>query len=158
MRLLHPIIPFVTEEIWQKLPGAHGSVMVASFPTPEDGRPDPAAERRMSLIQETITVIRNIRGEVNIHPGQKVEVVAMSENPESRRILEGEQDYVMTLAKLKSLIVVPPADKPRGAAAHVAGDVEIFVILKGVIDLDEEAKRLRKELDKIGRASCRERV
>ena len=149
LRLLHPIMPFVTEEIWQKLPGAEGSVMVSPFPTAEDGRPDPKAEEQMDLLMGVVAAVRNVRGEMNVPPGQEVELMAMAEDPETRRFLEDQAGYILRLVRGKSLGVTAPAPKPEGAAAAVVGAVEVFVRLKGLIDFEEEARRLNKEMEKI---------
>jgi len=149
LRLLHPVMPFVTEEIWRKLPGTTGSIMVSSFPRPEPDRFNPQAEQDMDLLQGVVTAIRNIRGEMNVPPGQKVEIVIMAEEENQRRLITEHSRYVLPLTRGKSLQVLPPGEKPKGAAAAVFERVEVFVLLKGLIDFDEEARRLQKELDKL---------
>ena len=71
LRLLHPFMPFITEEIWQKLPGIQGSIMVAPFPEADDALLNPAAEAEMRLVMDTITAIRNLRGEMNVPPATR---------------------------------------------------------------------------------------
>ncbi|MEW6266765.1 MAG: valine--tRNA ligase [Thermodesulfobacteriota bacterium] len=149
LRLLHPIMPFVTEEIWQKLPLARGSIMTSPFPTPAEGRPDTDAENRMSVLQGAVTAVRNVRGEMNVPPSLQVDVIMMAEDAEIRRILLDHQGLILTLARGKSLQVTPPGEKPKGAAAQVSGRIEVFVRLKGLVDLEEEARRLRKEIEKM---------
>lgn len=149
LRLLHPIMPFVTEEIWQKLPGANGSVMTSAFPRGDCGKADNEAERKMEILQGVITAVRNIRGEMNVPPSQKVDTVMMAENRVTRAIIEEHSGYVLTLVRGSSLNVCEPGEKPKGMAAAVAGEVEVLVDLKGLIDFDEEARRLQKELDKV---------
>ena len=149
LKMLHPIMPFVTEEIWQKMPGAQGSVMIAPFPTPADGKSDPTAEQRMTILQSVVTAVRNIRGEMNVPPSHPVEMIMMAESAEVRTALENLEGYILNLARGKSLKVTPPAEKPKGAAAGVAGEVEVLVLMKGLIDLDEEARRIEKELAKL---------
>lgn len=155
LRLLHPIMPFVTEEIWQKLPGAGGWIITARFPSPDSGRPDPKAEQGMELLQGVITAVRNIRGEMNVPPSQQVEIIMMAEDAGQRRSIEEQSRYVLTLARGKSLQVKPPEKKPKGAAAAVFGQVEVFINLKGLIDFDEEARRLQKEMDKLDKEIIR---
>jgi valyl-tRNA synthetase len=149
LRLLHPIMPFVTEEIWEKLPGISGTLIKASFPSPDQGLAAPEAETRMALVQGVTTVIRNIRGEMNVHPSQQVEVIMMAEEADDRRIIDDQAHYIKTLAKAKSLTVTTPAEKPKGVAAGVSGRVEVLVDMKGLVDFDEEARRLKKEMDKV---------
>jgi valyl-tRNA synthetase len=149
LRLLHPIIPFVTEEIWHKLPMVDGSVMVAPFPTDRDGRPDPDAEKKMAVIQGVITAVRNIRGEMNVPPSQKIQTIMMSDNAFSREVIQGHQEFILSLIRGDSVEVTEPKEKPKGVAAQVAGDVEVLVKLAGLIDFDEEARRLEKEIAKV---------
>ena len=149
LRLLHPIMPFVTEEIWQKLPGQNGSLIVAPYPEPEEGRPDPQAEKNTQVLQAAVTGVRNIRGEMNVPPSNQVEVIMMADDPAVRQMLLDHGRYIKTLVRAASLEVVVPGEKPKGAAAAVAGPVEVFVVLTGLIDFEEEARRLQKELNKV---------
>ncbi len=149
LRMLHPIMPFVTEEIWWKVPGVEQSIMISPWPGTGIGRPDAKAERRMEMLQGVITTVRNIRGEMNVPPSQQVEVVMMSDNAEERLVIDQQEHLIRPLVRAKSQQVVPMGEKPKGAAAHVFGDVEVFVILAGLIDFEEEAKRLQKEMDKL---------
>ena len=148
LRLLHPIMPFVTEEIWQKMPGSEGSIMVAPYPTPEDGRFDPEPEARMALVQGVIAAVRNIRGEMNVPPSMEVETVFMTDDEAAGELLKQQRENILKLIRGKGLEVTPPGEKPKGAAAAVFGPVEIFVRLKGLINFNEEARRLQKEIEK----------
>jgi len=149
LRLLHPIMPFVTEEIWQKMPQFKGSIMIAPFPGPEDGRPDEETERRMELVQGLVTAVRNIRGEMNVPPSLEVEIIAMTEDRWHDQVLTEQTENIIKLVRGRSFKVLEPGDKPEGAAAAVYGPVEVFVQLKGLIDFDEEIRRLQKDLDKV---------
>ena len=149
LRLMHPIMPFVTEEIWQKLPAVEGSIMMSAFPAPGSGRPDPEAEAKMSLLMGVVTAVRNIRGEMNVPPSHKVEVIMMTDDAEKRKAVQDHGVYVNTLVRAKSLTVGPVGEKPKGVAAAVFEGVEVFVVLKGLVDLDEESRRLEKEIAKV---------
>jgi valyl-tRNA synthetase len=149
LRLLHPVIPFVTEEIWRKLPGERESIMIAPFPAADCGRPDPGAETRMKTLMAVITAVRNIRGEMNVPPSLRVETVMMAEDNGQKEVIEAHREYITTLTRSKSLDLVGPGQKPKGAAAQVADGVEVFVVLTGIIDFAEERKRLTKELAKV---------
>ena len=149
LRLLHPIMPFVTEEIWQKLPGTEGSIMMAAWPTPDEGFRDEIAEKKMSVIQGVTTAIRNIRGEMNVPPSQQVETVVMTGDDFTRRVIEEYGSYITFLARCSSLDLREPGEKPKGGAAQVWESVEIFVLLKGLIDFEEETRRLQKEIAKV---------
>ncbi len=151
LRLLHPLMPFITEEIWQRLPRRAGdpeSIMVAAYPSPEPALIDDAAEEEMAMVIAAIDGVRNIRGESNIAPSKKFKAVVHAE-PEVRAVLERNRAYLEPLAGLSALEVLPPGEKPRIAATFVHAQMEIFVPLEGVIDLAEEERRVQKEISKI---------
>lgn len=151
--LLHPFIPFVTEEIWHKLPGTEGSIMKAVFPldSPDNARcfHDQEAESTMELITEIISGIRNVRGEMNIPPSSLLDVSIQSQDTTTREIIKKHQDIVVNLAGLKNLTVEQTGKKPKAAATAIVGDAAIFVLLEGVIDFAKETKRLEKEIGKL---------
>ncbi len=150
--LLHPFVPFVTEEIWHKLPGTEGSIMRAGFPVDApDGAAyaDPAAEATMDLLIRVVTGIRNIRGEMNIAPGLNLSAIVQSADEAVRRDLAAHQDLILPLARLSSLEVRSAGAKPPAAATAVIGEATIFVDLKGIIDFQQEAGRLEKEIAKL---------
>jgi valyl-tRNA synthetase len=150
--LLHPIIPFVTEEIWEKFPGTEGPIIQASFPTGAPGaeaiQEDPGAEAAMGLIMQVITGIRNIRGEMNIAPGLKLNVTVQTEDADVHRQLQDQQALVSNLARLESLAIEPVGAKPKAAATSVIEGATLFVSLEGIIDFNQEAARLQKEIGK----------
>ncbi len=148
--LLHPFVPFVTEEIWHKLPGTEGSIMQAVFPSfKDDSFAAPEAEKEMELITGVITGIRNIRGEMNLSPSMALEVTVQSEAESTREIINRYQELVIHLARLKSLSVELPGQRPKTAATAVVEDVTLFASLEGVIDFDKELQRLTKEITKL---------
>jgi valyl-tRNA synthetase len=151
--LLHPFMPFVTEEIWSHLPGTEGSVMTAAFPGPDnDARgiaADPGAEADMGLVTEIITGIRNIRGEMNLSPGLKLNVSVQSPDDRVRSVAEGYRPLIVNLASLGELAVGPPGERPKSSATAIVGDASIFVSLAGIIDFEKEKGRLQKEIDKL---------
>ncbi len=146
--LLHPFTPFVTEEIWQKLPGTEGSVMQASYPEPSGFR-DETVESRMSLIIGVITGIRNIRGEMNIPPASFLEVTVQIPAEGDRKIVARYGDLIGKLARLKSFCVTDSGERPRSAATAVVEGATIFVSLEGILDFEKEIQRLEKEIDKL---------
>jgi len=149
LRLLHPFMPFITEEIWQSLPGNEGSIMVAEFPKVEEGEIQPGAEGEMELVMSVIGAVRNLRSELNIPPAKQVEVVLQSKNGGALNTLERNRIYVGSLARATQMAFQPEGEKPRASATSVVGDVEIFLPLKGLINLDEEEKRIQKEISKV---------
>jgi valyl-tRNA synthetase len=151
-RLLHPFMPFVTEELWQKLPRRQGevdSIMIAAFPKGDALLKDAEAEGQMAPLIAAIDGLRNIRGESNIAPGRKIPAVVHTVDAAVRDSLTHHREYVTALAGLESLAVQDPGPKPPQSAAFIDSRMEIFVPLAGVIDLVEESGRLRKEIAKI---------
>jgi len=151
--LLHPFIPFITEEIWHHLPGTNGSIMKAAFPLPGSETavmtPSADAESAMDLVIGIITGIRNIRGEMNIQPSLSLEVSVQSPDETVCTTIRENQDLIVHLARLKSLVVEPPGVKPRSAATAVAEGATIYVFLEGILDFAKEAARLDKEIGKL---------
>jgi valyl-tRNA synthetase len=150
LRLLHPYMPFITEEIWQKLPGVTGSIMAASYPQSDASLLNAPAEAEMGLVMATITAIRNLRGEMNVPPASQVEVFLRSADAGSMAALERHRQAIMLLSRLKELHANADAT-PTAAAKAVVDAVEIFMPLTGIIDFAEEERRLAKEMEKIGK-------
>jgi valyl-tRNA synthetase len=147
--LLHPFMPFVTEEIWQKLPGCTGSIMEAPFPEPSWFEVDEAACADMNLLRGTITAIRNIRGEIGIPPSTKLNIVVDASNPEDQRVLEENIPHVVNLARVGTVEYLAGASKPPSSATAVFEHIQVHVLLKGVMDFEEEKRRLTKEITKL---------
>jgi valyl-tRNA synthetase len=148
--LLHPFIPFVTEEIWYHLPGTEGSIMVATHPA--DGTEsfqNRQTEAKMALLMEVITGIRNVRGEMNIAPSLALMVQVQSDDEQTRQIMVDHQELIANLARLKSLTVEKIGQKPKSSATAVVRNTSIFVSLEGIIDFTIEAQRLEKEIKKL---------
>lgn len=149
LRLLHPFMPFVTEDIWQRMPGVEGSIMNAAFPGSSDFISDKNALDEMELVMGIITGVRNIRGEMNIHPSKKIDI--LMDIPEERdiRIIKDNLSHIRNLVKAGAIEIEGHAAKPDASATTVIGHNQIHVLLKGIIDFDEEKKRIRKEMAKI---------
>ncbi|GAB4271076.1 MAG: valine--tRNA ligase [Deferrisomatales bacterium] len=155
LRLLHPFMPFVTEELWQRFPWPDHlgrrpeSLVVAAFPRPEAMAEDPSARDRIEVVKAAVSAIRNVRGEMNVAPSKRVPVRVQAE-PDVARVLTEEVDVLSALAGLSDLeILEPGAPKPPQSAAAVAPGMEIFLPLAGLVDLAEEERRLRKEIEKL---------
>ena len=167
LRLVHPIMPFISEEIWQNLPEAvrvrvQGagcrvqkgkdsveSIMVAPFPVADDVLIDAEIERDMQMVMDLILSIRNIRGEMNIAPSMQITVIVKVENVELGEHLEKSAGYAKTMARIKELRIGVDEDKPMNAATAVIKGAEVYVPLEGILDLSQERDRLQKELTKI---------
>ncbi len=150
LKLLHPFMPFITEEIWQQLPleKEDGSIMIAEFPKPDKGFDDEQAADEMELVIEIVTALRNIRGEMNIPPGEQIDVLLHPKRREIGERLMRDQLFIQNLAKVKSLKVFQEIEKPAYSAFGVVRDVEIFVPMDRS-RMEEEAKRLQKEILKV---------
>ena len=148
LRLLHPIIPFITEEIWRKLPNREGeSIMVAEWPRPEEGWDDPEAEEEFGALMEMIGGIRNIRGELNISPSRKVEARVHVDDPDRERLILRESEWIRRLAGiLPDWEVGPEVERPKASANTVFSYGQAFVPIDGLIDVEEELRRLEKQI------------
>ena len=149
VKLLHPFMPFVTEEIWEKLPGTEGSIMIARFPEASDYIKDENALKEMSLLMGVITGIRNIRGEMNISPSKKVNILIDVAEKEEADFLSSNLVHIKTLAKVEDATIASGIPKPEASATAVFGQNQIHVLLKGILDFQEERKRLGKQIEKI---------
>jgi valyl-tRNA synthetase len=151
--LLHPFMPFVTEEIWHKLPGTRGSIMKATYPSDHGDTVgivrDKEVESQMALLIEMISGIRNIRGEMNISPSLALQVWVQSTDHATSETIHYHQDVVINLARLKSLHVSNTAERPKSSATAVVDGATIFVSLEGIIDFAKESERLEKEINKL---------
>jgi valyl-tRNA synthetase len=154
MKLLHPTMPFVTEDIWQTIVNDGTSIMVSAFPREDEYDDDPRAEEEMGLIMEVITKIRAIRGEMGIAPSKKLRAV-LSAPAGAKDVktavasLEAGAGYIVNLANLEELKIGVAMEEPKGAATGVVGNLQVFVLLEGAIDVAAEQTRLEKELAKL---------
>jgi len=150
LRLLHPFMPFVTEEIWQALPGERpvASIQLSTYPIGEEISVDDAGARKMELLMEVIKGIRNIRGEMDVPPSKQISAVFDCKNAEAAEILAEGKGYLTTLARVSDLTYGQGVERPSKAATQIAGEVEILLPLAGMINVEEEKKRLRKEIAK----------
>ena len=151
--LLHPFAPFVTEEIWDKLPGTQGSIMRAVYPRPRTYVADPdglaRAEKEMAFVMEVITGIRNIRGEMNIAPAAKLEAAVASPQADVRRTVTEHRNLIIDLARLNDLQVQEDDHHSSTAATAIITDATLLVELKGAVDFAQETQRLGKEIAKL---------
>jgi valyl-tRNA synthetase len=152
--LLHPFMPFVTEEIWHHMPGTSGSIMKAEFPAYSDDSNQTdahrTAEAKMGTLMNAVTGIRNIRGEMNLAPSLSLRVLILSEDASTREIIDSHKDLLINLARLDSLTIQETGQRPKSSATAVVNNASIFVDLEGLIDFDKESQRLEKEINKLG--------
>lgn len=152
LQLLHPFMPFVTEELWQTLNESdEHSIMVSKFPVVQDTWENKADRKVMETLMDIITSIRNIRGEMRIPPSHKLKVLISAADKESKNNIETGSSYILNLANLESLTVEVNLVEPKGVATGVIGAMKIFVLLAGTVDIAGEKARLDKELAKVSK-------
>ena len=149
LRLLHPFMPFVTEELWQRLPGTGESIMVAPWPSPGEFEEDPEAEAEMGLIQLVVTGIRSARSEHQIPPGGKLDAVLVCEDDEAAGILEREREHLETLAGLSGMRFSGAAPGEGYGIRVVTEGVQAYLSWESGVDPAEEIERLTRRLDKV---------
>jgi len=154
LRLLHPFMPFVTEEIWQQLPGRkeNESIMVAEFPRPDERYDDESAADEMELIIDVVSALRNIRGEMNLPPGERIMALLRTKSEEVEKRLGQNQSFIQSLALVKEFEFGRSLEKPLYSAFVAVRDVEIFVPMKRS-RMEEEARRLQKEIARVEKES-----
>jgi len=157
LRLLHPFMPFVTEEIWQKIkssletihlkPDIKESIMNSEYP--ESLPRELEAEEDMSVILDAVMGIRTVRGELNISPSLKVNAAIKTYSRKAEKILNDNLHYIKALAKADEIKTGMDIEKPEGSATSVKGSMEIFVPLKGLLNIAAELDRLMKDMAKV---------
>ena len=162
LKLLHPFMPFITEEIYSYLPGSKGFIMESGFP--KEGTHIPKRRRKWITVMDVIKTIRNIRTEMNIHcPAQWSSALCFPSGKEAMDAVKEGEGYIKTLAKVQSLTMLEQGEKPENAAFSVVDanimwaqqTIEVWIPLKGHIDAPSEIKRLSKDIDKISIANSR---
>jgi len=150
MRLLHPVMPFITEEIWQQLPHKEEeALVVAAWPEAEGALHFPKEAEEFAMVQEVIRSIRNLRSQVQLPPGKKTPVIIRA-GGNNKVCLEEEAHHINDLAFAEPVTVDPDLEKPKQALTAIIGeDVEVYLPLEGVIDLEAEIARLKKEVGQL---------
>ncbi len=146
LRLLHPYMPFITEEIWSYLPDTRSPLIIAPWPEPDPAFLDEEAERDMELFMETVRTIRNARTEYRVEPGKRIPaIIAAGEKETIFTSLRKELAFLAHLDEGRLQIEKEVSSRPSGSAALTAGTVEIYLPLAGVVDLEVERERLLRE-------------
>lgn len=150
LKLLHPFMPFVTEEIWQKLPGAGESLVTAEFPAEEDAWRNKDAEDVLDQLQKLIIEIRTIKAENRIPPRKEIDLWVKAGNIAEKQIVRENQKYIQFLARVRSIKNMEEFPRGKKFLKGIAGDLEIGIPLtEGLVDLGKEQQRLKKELIKV---------
>ena len=160
LRLLHPFMPFITEELWQQLKIEWETIMLQPFPKTDETQISEEMEKSMSWLQEAITAFRNIRAEANINPGKEVPALIRTSDVEEIKILEDNKSFLMKLAKLSSLDFGENIQKPELSGFRVAGKSELIVPLLWLLDTEAEKKKILDQIAKLENwlASCERKL
>ncbi|MCP4291837.1 MAG: valine--tRNA ligase [bacterium] len=148
-KLLHPLMPFITEELWSWLPASKGYLMTSSYPVLEDEAPFKKSFEDFEEVKELVNVVRNVRNELGVPPGKRG--LAILRVPQESEIapMQNVSSLVALLAKMETVDVICGGEDPSPAGVGVCGTVEIFLPMKGLVDLEKEKARLEKELGKL---------
>ena len=162
LRLIHPLMPFVTEEIWQRvapLAGRNGpSIMLEPWPAPRPELDDAEAVERMTWLKALILAIRRVRGELDLAPGRQIPVLLAGPSDSERDRIASGAGYVRALARVATIDILEAGDPAPKAATALVGDLEVLVPLEGIIDKDAEIGRLERQLGKLGKNLDRSRA
>src|SRR5438128_6152749 len=168
LRLLHPFMPYITEELWQRLPGvdakllhpayegAQPAIMLTAYPQSDAGLIDERAETEMAAVIDLISRVRNIRSELNVKPGDRVRVLVGAGDEKLREVFSTNRDQITRLARASEISVNEQLDAPRASArAVLAGGAEVAVPLEGLIDFAQERERLAREREKLQKEAAK---
>jgi valyl-tRNA synthetase len=149
LRLLHPIMPYITEELWQKLPHKGETICLAEFVSHNSAQLDGRAEREMNMVIEIITKLRNIRSTFKIAPSVPLRAQIAPTDTAARDVIKGMEDHIKRLARIETIELVDDLPAQRGSARAVVSGAMISASLEGLIDFEKERTRLEKELGKL---------
>ncbi|KKO47505.1 valyl-tRNA synthase, partial [Arsukibacterium sp. MJ3] len=163
LRLMHPIIPFITETIWQSVKPLAGnttehntdSIMLQPYPEFNASLANDTAMADLEWLKAVITAIRNVRGEMNIAPSKPLAILLRNLNGEEQRRLAENQNFLMVMAKLDSITVLAEAEKAPASAAQLVGSMDLLIPMAGLIDKEAELNRISKQLDKAAQELAR---
>ena len=146
MKLIHPFMPFISEEIWQLIDERKDgeSISTSDFPKQNSELINEDAEKEIEFVQTVVTAIRNIRGEMNIPPSKAISVYLKSDS-----LTEVQQKYIKSIARVEELVVDADLQKPKASASAVVKGFDLFIPLEGLIDLDVERERTEKEIKRL---------
>lgn len=156
LRLLHPFMPFITEEIWQKIKAEGDTIMLRSYPLCDDSEVNESIEKSFEYVQGLISSLRNIKAEVGISPAKEVKVVIRTNDSSELDTIEKNYTFITKLAKIEELNFGSNLEKPEQSGFRVNGKSEVFMILTGLLNVEAETKKITEQINKI--LSEKERV
>ena len=149
LKLMHPVMPMITEEIWQKLAISEQSIMITSWPEYDELEIDKIAETKMKLVMNIIKAVRNIRNEMKVDPGRRIEAFFLADG-QQQKILEEGKSYIKNLARIEDINIKAELKKrPQPASTAIVDGIEIILPLTGMLDLQKELVRLKKEIENV---------
>ena len=146
LRILHPFMPFITEEIWQKLPHEGESIMIQRWPHVQEQTIDKKSESQMEILIEVIKSIRNLRSQINLKTSQAVPVSVYPYKGNYRRLMEDNRGLIAHLAKLETLKILKKSRRPKDTVSAVTRSTDIYLHFRGLIDINSERKRIKGNL------------
>lgn len=149
MRLLHPFMPYITEEIWQTIKAEGETVMLAQYPVADEKLIDKDVEKSFEYIKELISSLRNIRAEAGISPAKPAKVVIKSSDESELNTIKENYFFITKLGNLESIEYGKNMEKPAQSGFRVTGNSEVYMILTGLLDIEAEVKKLKAQLDKV---------
>ncbi|QIL89696.1 valine--tRNA ligase [Microbulbifer sp. SH-1] len=159
LRLAHPLMPFITEEIWQRVKDLAGqagdTIMLQPYPVANEHRIDENAEAAIAWLKGVIEGVRNIRGEMNISPAINIPLILRNVSAADQQLLEQTRTLLIKLAKLESIDSLPAGAEAPASSTALVGELELLVPMAGLIDVEAESARVLKELDKLDKELAR---
>jgi len=156
LRVAHPVIPFITEEIWQRVAPLAGkqapTIMLQPYPAPDEALVDAAAVKELEWVKQFVLGVRRIRSGMDIPPGKPLPVLLQNGSIQDAAHLASNRQFLQTLARLESVTWLDVGETAPESATALVGDMQLLIPLKGLIDKDAELARLGKEIDKLGAA------
>lgn len=149
LKMLHPIMPFVTEKLWQSMPHDGESIMVADYPVANAELDDPAATEQMNSLIELIKAVRNIRNEANAPMSKPVDILVKVDSDHLAQMLNDNRDYIERFCHPENLTIGKDVEAPKLAMSGILTGAEVYIPMAELVDLDEERDRMEKEIAKL---------
>ena len=146
LRLLHPLMPYITEEIWQRLPHDGESISIATFPKPDAAHEDSEARQQMELLIGLITKVRNIRSEVNVPASARVNLLLATTDEATKKLIQEAEESIKRLARIEEISLAEALPERKNSARGIVQNLDLLVPLEGLIDVGKEVERINREI------------